>query len=1033
MKELNLQGEWAYAFDKEDKGVANEWFKTRFSSAPFKLPGTTSTNKVGAERVFSVNETSLTKEQVETHHDKFHYYGVFWLQKTFVLPKDWGYEETFLEFERILGRSDVWLNDVYLGHQDSLSTKHHYDVNVDDMVIGGANTITLRIDNTNRHKLGDLASGYSKHTQTIWSGVVGQIRLWQANLLKEDVQIAYKKEASLLNVHVRLPNNLNQQIEVYMKDNKTNRLFKWSERTFGEDGTFIYSFDVDNFLTWSEYTPYTYNVHVSCGSDEVVKPIGILNLEADEHTFYLNSHRLFLRGTLDCAIFPETGYPPTDEASWEKIFATIQSFGLNHIRFHSWCPPEAAFSSADRLGVYLMVEGPFWLDRWFNNKVGDYKEHYTFIKEEVTSILMRYGHHPSFCFFSTGNELAGDFDYLAKLISSLPFHENQILTTITANTTNKKRKFFSCADDFFVGVEYKRKGLRGNRFLDEMVESTQLDYQEAADIVPLPVVTHEIGQYASYPDINVIEKYNGALIPTNLITIKEDLKRKGLLDTYPAFRSASVHLAADLYKAETEAVVRSNGVSGYQLLGLQDYPGQNTASVGLLDVFWETKGLVKPRWYKGFCNDVVPIVELEKRIFSEDEQLSLRIGVRYDRFIEARYPEGTLQIYHNGDRLTSFDFKADVKQGQYQVVAKKIINVASLIPWKKYMEELKIVVSLTIDQQTYQNEWEIWYCKQFNQKSIEAPEIIEDHWLSPKLINSLENGETCLLTPNPNALNDPLPGNFFPVFWSPVFFETKDSCGTVVDNSHPLFNTFSSKDYASFQWKNLLEHALSFKIEKIKGLVNPVPNFFNNEKRTYIFEAKVGNGRLICCGFDLDRLHFPEQVAFKYALYHYMMSDLFQPKSMLSIKELRQLFKEGDKVKTETGYSPEDLAYRKTAWSDLSKSKRMGPDKGNDGNPLTFWAAPSQTEGHWWCVDLGESCSFEKIIIEPLNSKTNQFTIELSQDGEEWTQFLQSEAFKSVHVFEKSGIARYVKVKYFHPINSDAGQYSCRVLQKSNE
>ena len=76
--------------------------------------------------------------------------------------------------------------------------------------------------------------------------------------------------------------------------------------------------------------------------------------------FEINGRPIFLRGTLECAIFPRTGYPSTSTKEWTRIFSTIKAHGLNHVRFHSWCPPEAAFIAADKVGaIKILVKTGF--------------------------------------------------------------------------------------------------------------------------------------------------------------------------------------------------------------------------------------------------------------------------------------------------------------------------------------------------------------------------------------------------------------------------------------------------------------------------------------------------------------------------------------------------------------------------------------------------------------------------------------------------------------------------------------------------
>lgn len=80
---------------------------------------------------------------------------------------------------------------------------------------------------------------------------------------------------------------------------------------------------------------------------------------------------------------------------------------MNHMRFHSWCPPAACFRMADKMGVYLEVEMPMW---GADAKPGDEARN-DFFRRELKAILKEYGNHPSFLLYCNGNELEGDFDF----------------------------------------------------------------------------------------------------------------------------------------------------------------------------------------------------------------------------------------------------------------------------------------------------------------------------------------------------------------------------------------------------------------------------------------------------------------------------------------------------------------------------------------------------------------------------------------------------------------------------------------------
>ncbi|SEN50425.1 F5/8 type C domain-containing protein [Amphibacillus marinus] len=1022
MTKISLAGIWNYRFDLEDQGLDQSWYQDMFLNHAFQLPGTTSTNKVG-QPVDPAKFKQLTKASVTTHQERYPYLGVLWLQKQMTVDVQFAPDQdVILNFERILGQSTVWINETMLGSQNSLSTPHYYVVSPSLIKRGEPLTITVRIDNRVHQHLGELASGYSLHTQGLWAGIVGELTLAQAPI---NCQLFYDQAKQLLEVVVATGK---QPVQVVICDQAKNRYIAEPDSYEYQAETTHYQFDVSKLDIWYAAKPNHYQVQISMGKHTIYKTFGRLDLSADTNYIYQANKRLFLRGTLDCAIFPKTGYPTMDQEGWQVIFTKIKGHGLNHVRFHSWCPPKAAFLAADYLGLYLMVEAPIWLDEWFNNKVGDAREHYAFITNEVSRILASYGHHPSFSFFSIGNELAGDFKFLAELIQELPFKEHQILTTITANTTNRKRTFYERADHFFIGVEYQGKGLRGNRFLDQMVEGTALDYQMAAEHVPLPVITHEIGQYASYPVLDVIEKYDGAMVPTNLLSIQHDLREKQLTPFADQYVTASLKLARDLYKAEIEAVQRSNAVSGYQLLGLQDYPGQNTATVGLLDSFWQDKQAGLTDMMKEFCNDVVPIIELERRIFLKQETISCRLAVRNDLFESLNQARVTMTITHDQTVLFQDQFTATLNQGNYQVIKELSVSIMAQLNNDAYLSMCTLELCIEANKQSYCNHWQIWVADQSTFCHGHTRLFVDD-WASPALEAALERGERCLLQVNPTLTKNVKAGHFFPVFWSPVFFDSKDDCGVSIANQHPLFQTFETDDYGSFQWKSLLEGGCSFATHQLTSIISPVPNFYNHDQRSYLLEVKVGTGKLMISGFDIDRGQKPEEQAFRSALLDYLDSDAFEPIQQLDWQAVKQLIPSDQDHAVTQGLSS-DLAYRKPAWADIERSTQLSADRGNDGIHDTYWTTPAQTDGHWWCVDLGQTAHFEQIVIYPLDGEETTLTITVSEDGEYWSKHADSTKPGLEHVINKQGYGRFVKIHYHHPLNIAAGQISCQVFQQ---
>ncbi|MHB9079189.1 MAG: glycoside hydrolase family 2 TIM barrel-domain containing protein [Pirellulaceae bacterium] len=302
-------------------------------------------------------------------------------------------------------------------------------------------------------------------------------------------------------------------------------------------------------------------------------------LTVSDKQLVLNGDAIFLRGTLECCVFPLTGYPPTDEAAWQRIFAICKAHGLNHMRFHSWCPPEAAFVAADKEGIFIQAEAP--RANVDTNPLLD-----QFIQEESLRMADAYGNHPSFVLMSMGNELSVAEDVLSSLLAILQAHDSRRLYTASTGLGPQTSR-----DQF--RVRHEGRGVGGS--------GTERDLREQVAQLSVPMISHEIGQWAVYPSLDEIEKYTGWLKPHNFELVRDDLASKHMQDQATAFTMATGRHSALLYKEEIEVLLRTPGLAGFQLLGLHDYPGTGTALVGLRDAFWDSKDAISPAKFRQFC------------------------------------------------------------------------------------------------------------------------------------------------------------------------------------------------------------------------------------------------------------------------------------------------------------------------------------------------------------------------------------------------------------------------------------------------
>ena len=308
----------------------------------------------------------------------------------------------------------------------------------------------------------------------------------------------------------------------------------------------------------------------------------------------INGRPIFIRGTLECAVFPLTGYPPTDVAWWQRVCRIIKSYGLNALRFHSWCPPDAAFAAADIEGIMIQAEGP-----QANVNAGEDAACDAFTQQELLRIVRTYGQHPSFCLMTLGNEYGGNDLLLSHWVDMLMKEDpRRLYSSASCGQTTKNRQFTVAAV----------RGIRG--------PGTDHDFGERIAKVDRPLISHEIGQWTFFPSFSEMKKYTGVLQPRNFEIVRNSLQAKGMLDLAPQFYETWGKQAVLLYKEEIEVLLRTPNHAGFELLDLHDYPSQGTAIVGPLDAFWDSKGFVTPEQHRRYCGPTVPLLRMKKRTFT---------------------------------------------------------------------------------------------------------------------------------------------------------------------------------------------------------------------------------------------------------------------------------------------------------------------------------------------------------------------------------------------------------------------------------
>lgn len=516
---------------------------------------------------------------------------------------------------------------------------------------------------------------------------------------------------------------------------------------------------------------------------------------------------------------------------------------------------------------------------------------------EAKRLLNAYGNHPSFCIYSNGNELNGDFALLRRIVDELKAADQRRVYTLTTNWD----RAVDAADDVFIAQSVDGVGARGQYFQTELTESTELDFQAAIALREIPVITHEIEQYAVYPDVAEIEQYTGVLRPVNLEAIQADLERKGLIGDVQKWVRGSGMLALQLYRDEIEAALRTPDLGGFQLLDLHDFPGQSTATVGILNAFWQSKGLIEPELFRRFCGPVVLLLRMPKRIYSNREVFEAQVEIA--QFGSHELPAADVHWLLRDENDHVLD-EGCIPCGAIPIGAGIPLGRFATEAVQKITENARLTVSIQWGDSDVRNEWPIWIYKEKEKKNIDLYSadgsktdsgcIHVTTVLNSEAVERLNAGQKVLFLAVDSGLKNAVPGQFQPVFWSPVHFATENPCGIYIEKHHPALHSFPSHEYAEHPWRDLLDHSVSIAFDDpypFHPIVQVIPNFYHNRRLANLFEYQVGRGKLLVCGMDIqhDLADRPAARALRGSLMNYMESRAFQPSTSITFEALQKL------------------------------------------------------------------------------------------------------------------------------------------------
>lgn len=960
---LDLAGSWGLKLAAYSNGIATDDTVT--------LPGTLSENQKGSANT----KTDKTKLSL-----KYTYTGKAVYQKNVMIPEDWKDKSVTLTMERTK-LTRVWVNgeeQTNCNTNNSLSVPHEYYLN--NLNAGKDNIITVEVENGTGNNEGKADNVYGLYrtkthmltaeTQTDWNGIIGEIALKASDKVYiKDVKVYPDVDAGTATVNVTVQNDTASPLSgsivlkatSYNHDGEAISVPSGTETITAASGeneyTFTYSMG-DDVKLWSEFHPALYSMAVSLtagdNKSDYRESFGMREWGTSEGQFTINGKKTFLRGEANSAVFPITGYPFMTKEEWTEFFKKAQSMGINFFRFHSWTPPMAAFEAADELGIYMQPEmygfGGTPSDSDYNGLYG----------LDGEKILKYYASNPSFVMMTFGNEMttngAGDAKveaYRARLKAIDP-------TRLYAEGTNNNlsNSALNINDDFWTTAKTTKDGsdnqvrlsfawnnsADGGRLEGEQPNSCQ-NYNKAMENLnsDVPIMGHEVGQYQVYPNFaKEIPKYErGVFAPRNLEAFRSTMDSKGLLNMNAEFSKTTARTSAIAYRADMEAALKTNNFGGYQLLSIQDFPGQNTALMGILDCFMDDKeGGFTSEEYKSFNSPVTALAEIPKYIYKTTDDFTADIVLTNYSEDNITGTVGSWSIKRaDGSVLKQGTLAAkDAQQGAVTTLG--AVNETGLFAAIASAEKMTFTVSANGSENSYS----IWI---YPDASVSKPDnlLIADAYTN-EVREALAAGGRVLMIPTPTKSNLPrsVSVRWTNDYWSSMFHGRVDDAATTmglyINEDHPAFADFPTEFFGDYQWYNLMKNSRAVILDNVNEGLMPIAQNIDHmaysRKLGSIFEAKVGDGSLLVCTMDIlgQMENYPEVKQMYNSLVKYASSEEFAPSAVLTTDELRTIFKQVGNSKGELDPYTEIFAST-YSWSKTSSTLKSQTGTDENGNKVT--------------------------------------------------------------------------------------------------
>lgn len=783
------------------------------------LPGTLASAHLGRRWTEQDFRTTMDLPQSEALVQEWQYVGKAAWTRTVELSKEDCATPQELFLERVMWTSAAFWDGRPLGTCDSLATPHVYAL---PRLTPGRHELRLEIDNGNHCGFSRQSHAYGPNMQAVWNGVLGRIEIRRSHPLRAarvfadaDGRLSVETTADVAAVEID-----------GLGIAGWRRVGRRISISLGEKP-----------VVWNEFHPQLYTLRLTA-KDGFVHSVrfGFRSYGTRNRHITLNGNDIFVRGNVENANFAKDGTPWMTVGEWKTMLRTLkEEDGVNAIRFHTWTPPGAAFAAADELGLMLQPEAGVWTDAWMSggDEVGNGRPVDDFVRRELKAIVDAYGNSPSFLSLSIGNELGNsNFLKMGEMIAELRAYDPRALYYASS------ARDLSGADDFLLSHKVGDVLAR-----EKLLARTDWDYEDVYSSAAVPVVAHEIGQWPVYPIWDdLLGPFVGMMRPWNLSRHRDTAEGKNALRFQREYHVASAKLNRLIYKEEVESFLRTPSCAGLQLLNVQDYTGQAEALVGWRDPFYGLKeGFRDLPPFSTVWGPVSYLARFAKFTYVVGETFRAELEIR--NLTAKTIRPGTTFAWSFAGRRHDVALPAAVNPGAIE----KVVTVE--IPLTEAMTEARQTLSFGT------NSWNFWVYPKEVKCPYPAGVVVTGNPVEMKA--ALADGRTVLYTgPSWKSAR----GQFKPVYWSarwfPVANTTAAALGTWFDVRHPALAGFVTEEFTDWQWHSLAEgatiHALKGVKEGFRPIALSVNDFHFSDLTSTLFEALIGDGRLLVCGYDLE-------------------------------------------------------------------------------------------------------------------------------------------------------------------------------------